>query len=92
MDSDDRRNYPFLTKLVAPPVIVQPSVRERWIDKLTIVGAYTTLSPLLLFPIHACQKVRRACLIHALVLTNSDEAWKSKTKAFVFRNKALCSN
>jgi hypothetical protein len=41
-------------KLVLP-VIVHLTVRERWIDKVTIIGASEVLAaPFLLSPIHAC--------------------------------------
>jgi hypothetical protein len=85
---DNWRNQPYSIELVLP-VIVHCSVRGHWIDKVTIVGASEVLVPLMLFPIHASQEVRRACLFHRLVLPNPEETWKSETEASTFGDKSL---
>jgi hypothetical protein len=49
---DGRLEYQSI-KLVLP-VIVHLIVRERWIDKVTIIGASEVLASSLLSPMHAC--------------------------------------
>jgi len=43
----------------------------------------------MLFPIHAGQEVRRACLFYGLVLPDQEETWKSETEASTFGDKSL---
>ena len=88
---NDWRNQPYSIELIVT-VIVYCSVRGRWIDKVTIVGASEVLVPLMLFPIHAGQEVRRACLFHRLVLPDPEETWKSEAEASTFGDKSLRGN
>lgn len=85
---DDWRNQPYSIELIVQ-VIVHCTVRGRWIDKVTIVGASEVFVPLMLFPIHAGQEVRRARLFYRLVLPDPEETWKSETEASTFGDKSL---